>query len=379
MQIPQNEPLLDGNERKYILDCLESNQLSFGKYIKKFEQSMTEMTGAAYAVSVSSGTAALHLSFLGLGLGKDDEVIMPDFTLIADSNMALLCGIKPVFVDVDPLYYCIHWELIEKKITPKTKAILAVHMYGHPCPMDEILVLAKKYNLYVIEDACQAHGVEYKGKSVGNLGDVGVFSFYSTKTLTCGEGGMIVTNHKELAGKVNSLKNQGFDEKGRNYIHHSIGFNYRLTNLQAAIAAAQMEKLSFKVEKKRKIAAAYHYFLCNVNEIELPQQAKWAKSNFWNYFVIVKDISRNQRNSAMEWLMKHGIESRLPFQALHKQPVYQVPKESYYPDCMEQYPVSEYLSDHGICLPSGLGLTDNQIANISENIINFFREKDFCE
>ena len=373
MQIPQNEPLLDGNERKYILDCLESNQLSFGKYIKKFEQSMTEMTGAAYAVSVSSGSAALHLSFQGLGLGKDDEVIMPNFTLIADSNMAILSGIKPVFVDVDSFYYCINWELIEKKITPRTKAILVVHMYGHPCPMDKILALAKKYNLYVIEDAAQAHGVKYKGKSVGNLGDVGVFSFYSTKTLTCGEGGMIVTNHKELARKFNSLKNQGFDEKGRNYIHHSIGFNYRLTNLQAAIATAQMEKLSNKVEKKRKIAAAYNHLLKNLNTIQLPQEAKWAKSNFWNYFVIVKDISRNQRNLAIEYLKNNGIETRLPFQSLHKQPVYQLPKESYYPDCEGDYPISEYLSNHGLCLPSGLNLSDDQIFYISEALTNFFK------
>ena len=236
-RIPVCEPLLDGNERKYVLDCLDTSWISSaGKYIPAFEHAFSRYCGARHGIACSSGTAAIHLALLALEIGPGDEVIVPCFNLIAGVNAVMLTGARPVLVDVDPRTWCLDPALLAEKITSRTKAIMAVHMYGHPCDMDPILDLARRHGLRVIEDGAEAHGAEYKGRRVGGLGDVGCFSFYGNKIITTGEGGMVVTNDEGLAARSALLRNQGFEES--RFVHREMGFNYRLTNMQAAIGLA---------------------------------------------------------------------------------------------------------------------------------------------
>src|SRR3989344_2041422 len=237
--IPTSEPLLDGNEEKYVLDTIRSNWISSaGKYIEEFEEKFASYIGVSYGVACSNGTTALHLALSVLGIGYGDEVIIPDFTIICSASMTILSGATPVLVDVDK-YWCIDPAKIEEKITKKTKAIMPVHMYGNPANMTKIMHIAKKHNLYVIEDACASHGAQVGNKKVGGIGDIGCFSFYASKNITTGEGGMVVTNNKELADRARLLRSHAF-EKPR-FIHRFLGFNYRLTNLQAALGVAQVE------------------------------------------------------------------------------------------------------------------------------------------
>jgi perosamine synthetase len=261
MKIFQNSPVLDGNERKYVLDCLDTNWISGGKYVTDLERYFSRYCNASYGVACSNGTASLHLALEALGIGPGDEVIVPCFTLVADANMVILAGAKPVFADVDAHTWCIEPDQIRSKITERTKAIICVHMYGHPCDMDGIAAIAKEHGLFVIEDAAQAHGTEYRGRMSGGLGDVACFSFYASKTLTSGEGGLLVTNDHTIAERAKIIRNQGFEGDGRTYVHRLMGFNYRLTNIQAAIALAQCERVREKVERKRQIRQQYEALL----------------------------------------------------------------------------------------------------------------------
>jgi perosamine synthetase len=370
----QNVPLLDGNERKYVMDCLDTNWISSqGKYIAEFEKFLADYCNVAYAVACSSGTAALHIALEALGVGPGDEVIVPCFTLVADSNMAILAGAKPVFVDVDPATWCIDVDLIENKITEKTVAIICVHMYGHPCDMDKIINIAKRHNLFVIEDAAQAHGTEYKGRKAGSLSDVACFSFYATKTLTTGEGGMIVTDNIDVAERAKIIRNQGFEGSRRTYLHRLLGFNYRLTNIQAAIGLAQCERIEEKIEKKRKIYRRYNSLLASESEMILQVEKSWAKSTYWNTVVLIKDDFGKSRDEVIKELEENGIQTQLVFKALNQQPVYAESQDPRYPDISGSYPVSEDLSGRGLCLPSSLALTDGQIEEVAEKLLQCHR------
>lgn len=370
MKIPVSEPLLDGNERRYVLDAIDTNWISSaGKYIQMFEESFAAYCGVKHGVACSNGTTALHLALVALNIGQGDEVIVPDFTLIASANMVILADAKPVFVDVDPQTYCIDANLIEEKITPNTKAIMPVHMYGHPCDMDAIQAIADRHNLAIIEDGAEAHGTEYKGRMVGSMGDCAAFSFYGNKNLTTGEGGMVVTDSDDLAERLRLLRNHAF-EKPR-FVHRLLAFNYRLTNIQAAIGLAQVETAAAKIDRRREIAAMYTALLKDVPGITVPYEAEWAKSTFWMYGILIDaELFGMDKNEVVAKLSEAGIDTRDFFYPMHQQPVYQNSTDPRYPDVSGSYPVSEDLYQRGFYLPSGLGLTSEQIETVVDALLN---------
>jgi len=366
--IPVCEPVLDGNEERYVLDCLRSGWISSaGRYVEAFETSFAAACGVRYGVSTTSGTTALHLALVSLGIGPGDEVICPDFNLIAGTNMVILAGARPVLVDAHPKTWCIDPDLIEEKITPRTKAIMAVHMYGHPCDMQPILDVAERNDLYVIEDGAEAHGAEYNGRPVGGLGDVACFSFYGNKVLTTGEGGMVVTQQDWIAAQAAKLRNQAFG--GQRFRHEEFGFNYRLSNVLAAIGLAQVEKLPEKVEQKRRIARQYGERLQGVPGLRLPVEQAGCKSVHWMYGVVVEEAFGRTRDEVRRQLADGGVETRDFFHPIHQQPVYRRGSDARYPRLTGEFPVSEELGRRGLYLPSGLGLTDAQIAEVAEKLL----------
>ena len=363
--IPVCEPVLDGNEEQYVLDCLKSNWISSsGRYIPAFEERFSAYCGTRHGIACSSGTAALHLALAALEIGPGDEVMIPDFTLIAAANMVLLRGAVPVLVDVDPDTWGMDPRRIAAGMTPRTRAIMVVHMYGHPCDMDPILDLAKQHGCCVIEDASEAHGAEYKGRKVGGLGDVGCFSFYGNKIVTTGEGGMVVTNREDLARRARLLRNQAFEEP--RFVHRQIGFNYRLTNLQAAIGLAQCERIKEKVERKRELARQYHRLLQDAPDLTLPPEASWAKNVYWMYGVLLRDSFGRSRDDVMRLLYERGVETRPFFHPLHRQPAL---TGRLLPAGPSQFPVSDNLGVRGLYLPSGLNLTTAQIEEVAGKLL----------
>jgi len=354
--IPVAEPCLGEQELNNVIEAIKSGWISSkGKFILEFEQGFAQYCGVKYGVATSNGTAALHLALKTLGIGKSDEVIIPTLTFVATANAVTYCNAKPVFVDSHSDYWCINPEKIEEKITKKTKAIIPVHIYGHPCDMDEILGIAKAHNLCVVEDAAEAHGVEYKGKKVGSFGEINCFSFFGNKIITTGEGGMCLTDNEELAEKMRILRNQGMNPQKR-YWHDLIGFNYRMTNMQAAVGLAQLEKLDRFVEKRRRIIEWYNSFLKNVKGITLPPEMPWAKSVCWMYCPLIEDEFMD-RDDLMKILGKEGIETRPFFYPVHTLPPY---------ERGEKFPVAEEISRKGINFPSAVNLDKNTIERIVE-------------
>lgn len=358
--IPIAEPNLTGNEEKYVLDCLHSGWISsLGKYIPIFEESFSKYCGARYGVSTANGTVALHLALAALGIKNGDEVIIPDLTFIATANAVTYTGAKSVLVDVLKETWNIDPLKIEEKITKKTKAIIVVHLYGLPCDMNPILKIAKKYHLYVIEDAAEAHGAEYYGKMVGSLGDIGCFSFYGNKTMTTGEGGMVITNNKKFAGKAEFLKDHAMSKK-RKYYHPVVGFNYRMTNIEAAIGLAQLEKIKEFLAKKREIARLYNLSLRNLEGISLPPSGnKQIKSTYWMYSILVNKEVKISRDELIKELRKKNIDSRPFFIPLHRLPPYKT---------MEKFPVADNLGKRGLSLPCGVSLEKQDLFYISKQI-----------
>lgn len=365
--IPVCEPVLDGHEAEYVVDCLKTNWISSaGKYIDLFEEKFSSYCGVPYGVACSNGTTAIHLALAALGIGHGDEVIIPNFTLIVSANMVILAGAKPVLVDVDPRTWCIDPQLIEEKITPRTKAIMAVHMYGHPCHMDAIMALAKRYNLYVIEDCAEAHGAEVNGRKVGGIGDAGCFSFYGNKILTTGEGGMVVCRDANLAERMKLLRNQGF--KQPRFVHDVVGFNYRLTNIQAAIGLAQTELVEEKVERKRWLAKRYNELLAKQKDVTLPVEEPWAKNVYWMYGILIEDSFGVNKDDLMGMLREKGVDTRSFFCPMSLQPAYRG-SDPRFPDVTGDYPASVDLWNRGLYLPSGLGLTESQLEEVVEKLL----------
>ncbi len=353
--IPLAEPVLNGNEKKYLQDCLETGWISgSGKYVDAFEDGFAAFCDAAHAIAIVNGTAALHVALLALGIGPGDEVIVPDLTYIASANAVTYCGARPVFSDVDPVTWTLNPEDVARKLSPRTKAIMPVHLYGHPVDMDPILDLAKAHNLFVVEDAAEAHGAEYKGRRVGTLGDIGVFSFYGNKIITTGEGGMIVTNNSELASTSRLLKGQGMDPQHR-YWFPIIGYNYRMTNMQAAIGLAQFERIEWFIERRREVAGWYDDALKSLPVLR-PIEAAWAKNSYWLYSICVDE--EIDRDLLMNDLLDRGVETRPFFYPMHQMPPYLDPADA-------AYPVANGLAAQGLSLPSSATLSKPDVAWIA--------------
>lgn len=359
--IPVCEPFMTGEELRYVTDCIETNWISSkGRYIGEFEEKFAHYCGCEYGVSTTSGTTALHLALAALRIGKGDEVIVPTFTMIASVFAIIYTGAKPVLVDAEPETWNIDVTGIEEKITRQTKAIMPVHIYGHPCDMAPIMDLARRYGLAVVEDAAEAHGAEYRGRRAGGIGDVGCFSFYANKIITTGEGGMVVTNDAEIAARARSLKDLAFSRE-RRYLHGEMAFNYRMTNIQAAIGLAQFERIDELVGRRRNNAHLYNDLLRSVAGVRTPVEKEWARNVYWMYSVLVED-PRASRDGLMKGLYDMGVETRSFFIPMHQQPVFTGMNLFQ----GERYPVAEHLSEVGLYLPSSSGLTTEQIQSVCE-------------
>lgn len=359
--IPVNEPLLNGNEKKYLCECIDTGWISSeGPFVKEFEQKMSATVGREYGVAVSNGTAALEVAAQALGIGEGDEVIMPAFTIISCAMAVTKLGAVPVLVDSDIHTWNMNVDDIETKITPKTKAIMVVHLYGLPVEMDKILALAKKYSLKIIEDAAEMHGQTYKGKPCGSFGDISTFSFYPNKHVTAGEGGMIVTDNEELAERCRMLRNLCFRKDVR-YVHDEISDNYRFTNLQAAVGLAQLERLDEFVARKRAMGKYYTEHLKDIEGLIFPiETTDYANNIYWVYGIVLDENIQVDNKTMQGLLAEEGIGSRTFFWCMHEQPVYQ--KQGLFKD--ESYPNAEYLARKGFYIPSGLALSEEQMGRV---------------
>jgi perosamine synthetase len=366
--IPVNEPLIGELEKKYVNQCLSSGWISSaGNYIVDFEKKWASYCGMKYGVAVSSGTAALQLAIRCLNLEPGDEIILPAFTIISCALAIIYNNCIPVLVDCDPHTWCMDISKVEEKITSKTRAVMPVHIYGHPVDMDPLIALAKKYDLAIIEDAAEAHGAKYlsirKGKSswkhCGGIGDINAFSFYANKIITTGEGGMILTNNGSFAENAYSFRNLCFRPERRFY-HTDLGYNFLMTNLQAAIGSAQVGRINDLISKKKWMGRAYTERLKDIPFLQLPVEKSWANQVYWMYGIIVDKCTGMNGTTLANKLYELGVETRPFFLGLHEQPA--LKNRGFFQN--ENYPVSEYISRQGIYLPSGLAITETQLDQV---------------
>lgn len=357
--IPVNTPLLGGNELKYLTECIETGWISSeGPFITKFEEQFSQYIGSSHGIAVSNGSAALDIAIKALNIGPGDEVIMPTFTIISPAQSVVTAGALPVLVDSDPLTWNMDVTQIEAKITARTKAILAVHIYGLPVDMDPVLALAKKYKLKIIEDAAEMHGQTYNSKMCGSFGDISIFSFYPNKHITTGEGGMLLTNDSELAERCKKLRNLCFEPNGPRFVHYELGWNYRMTNLQAAVGLAQLEQITSFLEMKKAMGKAYQVGLMPLKNraYQLPlANTVYSENIYWVFGLVAP--TQEEKENMINYLTDQKIGTRPFFWCMHEQPVFQ--KMGLFKG--EKYPIAEKLSRNGFYLPSGLGLnTDDQ-------------------
>ena len=368
-QIPVGAPVLAGREKEYVLDCLDSNWISSkGTYLTRFEQEFAAFCGTRYALACCNGTTALHLALMGFGLGPGDEVIVPSLTYIATANAVTYCGARPVFVDSEPRTGNLDPALIEGLITPRTKGIVVVHLYGHPADMDPILAVAKKHGLFVVEDAAEAHGALYRGRKAGSLADAAIFSFYGNKILTCGEGGMVTTDREDLALKMEHIKGQGMD-LDRCYWFSIVGYNYRMTNVAAAIGLAQLEKADWHLKRHREIAQWYRAGLKDCPSIQWQEEEPWASHAHWMVTVYFRGMNACDRDGVRQELAEAGIETRPVFYPLHILPPYRDGHGS------RPLPVCEKLAESGINLPTSAILGEDDVAYVCENLKRVLAQK----
>jgi len=353
-----SEPNLCGNEEKYVLDCLRSTWISSrGEYIHKFEEAFAEYVGTQHAVTTSNGTTALHLILQASGIGPGDEVIVPTLTYVACANTVIYVGADPVFVDCGPVYWNLTAEGVKEAITPRTRAVMAVHLYGSPVDMGPIRELCRSRGLLLIEDAAEALGSEYRGVKAGNLGDVAAFSFFGNKTITTGEGGMVTTDDGDLADRIRRFKNQG-QSASRSYWHDLVGFNYRMTNIQAAIGLAQLENISNFVRLKRENAERYQSYLLDLDILHSTEMPATVHS-YWMYSILLKGSISNHRDELVDILKSKGVETRNFFYPIHTLPMYTEKPSG-------PFPVAEDVAARGINLPSSTALTDSDIQYVSK-------------
>lgn len=366
-RIPIANPDIGDDEKKLVLESLEKGWIgSQSPYVRRFEREFAEWLGVKHAIAVSNGTVALHLALLALDVRPGDEVIIPNLTFASPANMAILAGARPVFVDVTREYWCIDPNLLKKSLNRKTKAIIIVHLYGHPADMSAIREIAREENIPIIEDAAEAHGAIYKGKKVGTFGNIATFSFYANKTITTGEGGIVVTDSDELAEKIKIMRDHGMKPR---YWHVTLGFNYRMTSLQAALGLAQLEKIEKLIETKRKIASLYTELLEDIPGIETHPSMPWAEPSFWLYSILINEkIFGMSRDKLIEKLEKYNIETRRFFYPLHIMPVFKK-----YSLNTNLYPNSVYLSNHGMNLPSGPKIDYEDVVYVANTIKKIYK------
>jgi perosamine synthetase len=353
--------VIGSRELRYVTDCVRTNWISSkGKYVTAFESRFAAYCGVQEGIATTNGTTALHLALATLKVGPGDEVILPAFTMMATAFAVMYCGARPVLVDADPETWTMDPGLLAEKITGRTRVILPVHIYGHPCDMDPIRELAEDHHAMIVEDAAEAHGAEYRGTRAGGIGQFGCFSFYANKIITTGEGGMVVTDDPALAARARALKDLAFDP-GKRFLHTDLGYNYRMTNIQAAIGLAQLEQIDMFVNARRAHAERYHSLLRDLPGLRLPVEKPWAKNVYWMYGVVAGNGAPLSRDMLSARLAEQGVETRTFFVPVHRQPVCR--QRGLFRD--EQYPVAEELGENGLYLPSGSGLTEDEITAAS--------------
>jgi len=360
MKIRIGEPSFGEEELNNVTEAMKSSLISakVGRFIGEFEEKFAKYCGVKYAITTANCTASLHLALEALGIGEGDEVIVPTLTFIATANAVTYTGARPVFVDSLLDYWCLDPEKVEKAITPRTRAIIPVHLFGHPCDMDALTRIAERHSLCVIEDAAESPGAEYRRRKAGSFGEAGCFSFFGNKIISTGEGGMCLTNDRELAEKITLLKDQGMDPD-KHYWHYIVGYNYRLTNLQAAVGAAQVDKLDEFISIRRKLAGIYRSLLKDVEGVVLPVEMPWARHVYWMYPVLIEDNIGLTRDELIARMDKLEIETKPFFYPLHTMPPYREKKT---------YPVAEDVSRRGICLPCSAKLTEVDIELVAQSL-----------
>ncbi len=358
MKIPLASPALDGHEQVYLNQCLLDGWVSGkGSFVPRFEAAVAARSGVRYGIAVSSGTNALHLALLALGVGPGDEVLLPALSYVATANAVAYTGAQVVFVDVDPATWNLDLDQLTARITPRTRAIIVVHLYGHPVDMAPVQAVGQARDIAVVEDACQAIGASYRGRPVGGLGQIGCFSFYGNKIITTGEGGMVVTDVPELAASVRSLSDQAATEKP--YWHTAVGFNYRMTNLQAALGLAQMERLDEFLAARREIARLYDRNLANIPGMKLYEEPDWATGICWLYSLLVDNDFRLSRDELIDHLAANGVETKPFFSSLPTLPPH---------TDGGAYPAAACLAAQGLSLPTYTKLQPAQVTYIARVI-----------
>nr|WP_321467051.1 DegT/DnrJ/EryC1/StrS aminotransferase family protein [uncultured Desulfobulbus sp.] len=360
-KIPIYQPDLRGNERKYVNECLDSSWISSrGRFITEFEDRFAARIGVAHAASVSNGTVALHLALMALGIGPGDEVIVPTLTYISSANSIAYTGATPVFVDSLRSTWQIDPDDVRRYITPRTRAIMPVHLYGQACDMEALISIAKEHRLFIIEDCAEAFGTLYKGRHVGTFGDISTFSFYGNKTITTGEGGMVVSNDKTLMERARHLKGQGLAAH-REYWHDVVGYNYRMSNIQAAIGLAQLERADEFILRKRSLAEYYTSKLCSL-PVEVHAETPGTVHSYWMFSILVG--CADLRDPLRKYLADAGIETRPLFYPIHTMPMYS--------KNFRKHKIAEDLAWRGINLPSWPGMTRDQLDTVIHSITTYF-------
>jgi len=366
--IPVSQPSISEKDIAYVNDAVRSGWVSsIGRYVEEFERRYAEFCGTRYALTTSNGTVALHLALVCAGVQRSDEVIVPDLTFIATANAVGYTGARPVLVDIDENTLCISPEAVRKAVTKRTRAIIPVHLYGHPADMDPILDIAQEHGLAVIEDAAEAHGAEYRGVKVGGLGDCGIFSFYGNKVITSGEGGMITMNDENLYERAKNLRDHAMSPE-RRYWHTEMGYNYRMTNLQAALGVAQLERIDAFLEKRREIMGWYRAELSGHPRLRLKADSSWAKNVYWMVCVEVPGMTDTGRRQLMERLRQRGVDSRPYFYPISDMPMYE----------KADTPVTHKISPWGLNLPSFFDISHDQVTYVCRQLIALLGEAEIA-
>lgn len=346
-------------EMENLKQCIDTGWISSaGSFVTEFEEGMAKLCSCQFGIATSSGTTALHLALSALGVQPGDEVLVPCLTFVASASTVRHAGAHPVLCEIEEDTWCLDPSHIEDRITPQTKGIVAVHLYGHPCDMDPVRHIAQKHGLWVLEDAAEALGAEYRGQPVGGLGDMSVFSFFANKTITTGEGGMALTNDPEIARRARLLRDHGMTV-GRRYWYEVVGFNYRMTNLQAAVGCAQLKRADELISAKRRVADRYGVGLRDLCGLRLPCEKEWASHGYWMYTILLDESATVSRDALAVELRTRGIETRRAFYPLHRLPPYRQDLP---------FSISERVSETGLSLPSGSGLSEEDQQKIIEAV-----------